>query len=215
MVKMQFANDRTVRDKGQQAVQEWSQWLWCHRRRIRRSFHPLRVFCSTCAQLELGYQRRTQCSFLAVVELILLSCSTEVQTWKRAENRTFTCACVGMWYENSPTLSFFSFIFCFPATKGMSDSVTFLTRIPFHCWWLRMFNASLVTSLQFPPKTFEVHGVRDAFMALTCLSRSKIVGRPAFQTIYAVWCEHNKYAFRAALNWTISCIVAQSRIYHT
>lgn len=76
----------------------------------RRSFHPRRVFCSTCAQLELGYQRLTQCSFL--VELILLSCSTEVQTWKWAENRTFTCTCVGMWYENSLT-SFFSFIFCF------------------------------------------------------------------------------------------------------
>lgn len=178
----------------------------------RRSFHPRRVFCSTCAQLELGYQRLTQCSFL--VELILLSCSTEVQTWKWAENRTFTCTCVGMWYENSLT-SFFSFIFGFPATKGMSDLVFFLTCIPFYCWWLQMFNASLVTSLQFLPKTFEVHRVRDASMALTCSSSSEIVGRPAFQTIYAVWCEHNKYAFKAALNWTISCIVAQSRIYHT
>lgn len=68
----------------------------------------------------------------------------------------------------------------------MCDLVTFLTCIPFYCWWLQMFNASLVTSLQFLPKTFEVHRVRDAFMALTCSSRSKIGGRPAFQTIYTV-----------------------------
>lgn len=57
---------------GQQAVQEWSQWLWCHRRRRRRSFHPLRVFCSTCAQLELGYQSLTQCSFFSGINSTFL-----------------------------------------------------------------------------------------------------------------------------------------------